>query len=212
MIEIKKQKEPPKLVAHKKKKYATYTNMPMDVHQAVLESLMREQGFICAYCMRKIPQKGKEPAVTIEHIEAQSSTDIRAALDYRNMLAVCNGNRGNAENAMTCDARRKNVPLTVNPLKPSTLLGIQYKPDGMIFSTDENVNRDLTVTLNLNCNDFGLVDCRRDALQKMLAVLKEKHSSGDIKLYCAKLLKTYKEESTKIPYVGILIYWLEKHC
>lgn len=53
MIEIKKQKEPAKLIAHKKKKYATYTNMPMDVHQAVLESLMREQGYIVCVKFRK---------------------------------------------------------------------------------------------------------------------------------------------------------------
>ena len=212
MIEIKKQKEPPELVAHKKTKYATYANMPMDVHQAVLDSLMHEQGYICAYCMRRIPQKGREPAATIEHIDAQSNTDIGATLDYRNMLAVCNGNRGSAENVMTCDAKRKNIPLTVNPLRPSTLLDIQYKSDGTICSVDENVNRDLTVTLNLNCNAFGLVDCRRDALQKMLIELKEKHSSGDIQLYCARLLKAYKEAPTKAPYVGILIYWLKKHC
>lgn len=212
MIEIKKGKEPPELMAHRKTKYACYGNMSTETHQAVLESLMREQGFICAYCMRRIPQKGRNPAATIEHLDAQSETDNDKALDYRNMLAVCNGNRGSAEYSMTCDAKRKNTSLTVNPLKPSTLIGIHYRADGTIFSENSDVNRDLNLVLNLNCNEFGLVDSRREALQRMLKELKEKHLTGNIQLYCAKLLKAYKEAPRKTPYVGILIHWLEAHC
>ena len=80
------------------------------------------------------------------------------------------------------------------------------------YSEDADINTDLNVTLNLNCNRFGLVDSRRDALQRMLKELQAKHSSGDIKRYCAKLLNAYRENSPKTPYVGILIHWLERHC
>lgn len=104
MIEIKKGKEPPELLAYRKKKYAAYDNMPREVHEAVLESLMKEQGYLCAYCMCKIPQTGKMPSATIEHWEPQSKTSEDKALDYRNMLAVCNGNRGcGKKEYMTCE-------------------------------------------------------------------------------------------------------------
>ena len=55
MIEIKKEQEPSELITHRKTAYATYENMPVETHQAVLNSLMHEQGFLCAYCMRRIP-------------------------------------------------------------------------------------------------------------------------------------------------------------
>ena len=66
MIEIKKEQEPSELITHRKTAYATYENMPVETHQAVLNSLMHEQGFLCAYCMRRIPQKGRIPSATIE--------------------------------------------------------------------------------------------------------------------------------------------------
>lgn len=212
MIEIKKGKEPSALIAHRKTKHATYDNMPKEVHEAVLENLMQEQGYLCAYCMRRIPQKGKIPSATIEHWDPQSKTSNEKALDYHNMLAVCSGNRGcGSEKYLTCDARRKNKPLTVNPLNPLTLSSIQYKSDGRIFSNDSNINTDLNQTLNLNCANVGLVESRLSALQTMLNELSKKRPTGDIQLICSRLLQTYQSQTKKTPYLGILIWWLQKH-
>lgn len=212
MIEIKKGKEPPALIAYRKTPYATYADMPKDIHDAVLESLMQEQGYICAYCMCRIPQKGKIPAATIEHWEPQSQTCSDRALDYRNMLAVCNGNRGcGNEEYMTCDAKRGSIPLTVHPLNSLTLRSIQYKSDGTIFSPNSDINSDLNETLNLNCLQVGLVENRRRALQKLLTGLKKNHPTGDITQTCFKLLQKYQSQYPKTSYLGILIWWLQKH-
>lgn len=212
MIAIKKGKEPPALIAYRKTKYATYDDMPKAVHDAVLDSLMQEQGYLCAYCMRRIPQKGKTPSATIEHWDPQSKTCTDKALDYRNMLAVCNGNRGcGSKEYMTCDAKRGNTPLTVYPLNPLTLSSIQYKSDGRIFSPNSDINTDLDVTLNLNCSQVGLVESRRRALQALQSKLKKKYPTGDIALPCLKLLQMYRSQPTKTPYLGILIWWLQKH-
>ena len=211
MIEIKKGKEPQELISHRKKPYATYSNMPPDVHEIVLNSLIKEQGYICAYCMRRIPQKDKTPSVTIEHIDPQSKTDNAKALNYRNMLAVCNGNRGcGTEDGMICDAKRGNDSLYVNPLKPETLKSIRYKSDGTIFSDIEVINEDLDIRLNLNCQALGLPDIRRKALQTMINRIHEEHPTGSIKTICAKYLTYYQQQTKKTPYVGILISWLEK--
>lgn len=211
MIEIKKGKEPPELMLHRKTKFASYENMSSETHKAVLDSLMRDQGYICAYCMRRLPQKSGNPPVTIEHWDAQSKSSTDRTMDYRNMLAVCSGNRGSKEENLTCDAKRGNTPLKVNPLVSATLVTIQYKNDGTIYSDDPEVSRDLNETLNLNCNAFGLVDSRRKALAQMKEQLKNRYPTGDIKLACTKLLNKYQTDSTKTPYVGILMWWLAKH-
>lgn len=212
MVEIKKGKEPPALIAYRKTQYATYDGMPKNVHDAVLESLMQEQGYLCAYCMCRIPQKGKSPAATIEHWDPQSKTSNDKALDYRNMLAVCNGNQGcGSDKFTTCDTKRGNTPITVHPLRPATLSGIQYKSDGTIYSSDPNINKDLDETLNLNCTQVGLVESRRRALQTMLNELNKRRPTGDITLTCLRLLEKYQTQTRKTPYVGILIWWLQRH-
>lgn len=211
MIEIKKKKAPRELIEYRRTENAAYGNMPTELKQNVLESLMKEQGYLCAYCMSKIPQEKKSPPVTIEHWEAQSNTSADKALDYRNMLAVCNGNRGCGDKKnTTCDTHRGNTPLIINPLKPSTLRCIQYKSNGIIFSEDSDIDNDLNKTLNLNCSQSGLVENRQKALQTMLTKIKNKTGTSDFIRYCEKELENFQSQTQKTPYVGILIWWLKK--
>lgn len=101
MIRIEKKREPRDLSEYRKLPYASYEGMHgastgrdngEDVYHVVLDSLIKEQGCLCAYCMRTIPEKRGTPAATIEHIIPQSK-DPEKALSYQNMLAVCSGNR-----------------------------------------------------------------------------------------------------------------------
>lgn len=63
MIEIHKQVQPNLLTEYKRLPDASYANMHgakihgRNVYDAVLESLLNEQGHICAYCMRRIPER-----------------------------------------------------------------------------------------------------------------------------------------------------------
>ncbi len=222
MIPIRKGREPNELLRYRLDKSAgepTYENMPANVKEAVLESLMREQGYLCAYCMCRIPQDSSKhwPPVTIEHINPQSGTNLATALDYDNMLAVCSGNRnsdneqlmglGNAR--LTCDACRGNSALTVNPLDSRTLTAIHYKNDGTIYSDDSVINNDLNVTLNLNCDAIRLPETRKAAKEGLLKEV-SKHRS-DIQNYIQRTLEHYQTASKKPPYVGILIDWLKRH-
>lgn len=213
MIVIKKGREPQSLTTYRKEKFASYSGMPKDVKEEVLESLMNEQGHLCAYCMRKIPQNKTEPGVTIEHWAAQSENDTRTGLDYRNMLAVCSGNRGcGSDKYMTCDAKRGNQPLKVNPLKSETLSEIKYDSKGMISSSDPIVDEDINRRLNLNCNEVRLPENRHKALQVMVQKLHKCKSQKEFVSQCRRLLEKYCEDSEKKrEYVGILIWWLEKH-
>lgn len=224
MILIRKKREPSALQQYKTVVGASYQNMhgaptgrnlengePEDLYEVVLEHLMNEQGRICAYCMRRIPDSKRRPGATIEHIDPQSMTDPEKALDYNNMLAVCNGNRNARSNDdKTCDARRGNKQLDLNPLIGRTLESIKYRNSGRIYSDDDNIETQLNEVLNLNCESLNLIKCRKQALNAMLNKLENKHK-GDREYY-RRLLSHYENESgIKTPYVGILIWWLKKH-
>lgn len=230
MIEIKKGKEPSELAKYRNLPNASYKDMHgaltdktdkdgnlIDVYSIVLNSLINEQGHLCAYCMKRIPERKGRPAATIEHIVAQSDSDESMRLDYRNMLAVCSGNRNGADNEKTCDARRGSLPrnrqiLYVNPLKKASLKTITYGSNGIISSSDCNINNNLNDTLNLNCSYVGLADLRKTALTTLQQEINMKYPGRTVpKEYFLKLLdKLQNETKLKRPYVGILIHWLKK--
>lgn len=69
MIQIQKNREPRELTEYRQLPYASYQDMhgasperatpdgsTEDVYTIVLNSLIQEQGCICAYCMRRIPE------------------------------------------------------------------------------------------------------------------------------------------------------------
>uniref|UniRef100_UPI003FF03370 retron system putative HNH endonuclease n=1 Tax=Lachnospira eligens TaxID=39485 RepID=UPI003FF03370 len=220
MIHIKKSREPGELIQYRKQSGATYENMSSDLKQKITESLLKEQGHLCAYCMRKIPENRKLPTgvkpVTIEHWyprNPQSNEDIGQGLNYKNMLAVCSGNRGcGNERNMTCDAHRKNKKIKVNPCEPETLLTIKYDAQGRIYSTDKDIDDDINNKLNLNCGALSLPENRKMALNALIMMIHQKYPDGDISQYCDMLIKKFEETTDyKTPFVGILLFWLKKH-
>ncbi|MCB6416010.1 hypothetical protein LI221_13270 [Faecalimonas umbilicata] len=220
MIEIKKGREPKELVEYRQLPDASYENMDSHLKNIVLDHLLHEQGHLCAYCMRRIPEKRKLPigvqGATIEHWfprNPDSGEDYGQGLDYRNMLAVCSGNRGcGDERNLTCDAKRGNDKLTVNPCNSETLHSITYSHNGKIKSTDTRIDEDLNERLNLNSEVVSLPENRKQVLDALIMNIKEKHPAGDIKPYCRRKLEQIKSmDDDKIPFVGILIWWLEKH-
>lgn len=91
MIEIKKGNEPKELLQYRQQDFASYADMPSDVKKKVIESLLSEQGHLCAYCMSRID--GGKHRATIEHCIPQSASTEKERLNYKNMAAVCWGNR-----------------------------------------------------------------------------------------------------------------------
>ena len=71
MIKIKKGREPDKLLRYRQQLGAAYEQMDKEVKDDLLARLLQEQGHICAYCMKRIPESRKLPIgvapVTIEH-------------------------------------------------------------------------------------------------------------------------------------------------
>ena len=54
MILIKKKLEPHSLTEYKQTINASFDNLPSEIKDDIRKSLLKEQGYICAYCMKKI--------------------------------------------------------------------------------------------------------------------------------------------------------------
>lgn len=220
MIEIKKGTEPKELLEYRKQEFASYADMKGDVKEKVMKSLLSEQGHLCAYCMSRIDEGDGKHRATIEHCIQQAVTDEKERLNYKNMVAVCWGNRDAHSNEdKSCDAKRGSLKVDkqdmkkINVFDGRTLTDIKYASDGTIYSDDEDVNEDLNLRLNLNCEARRLKECRRQALSALHRDIAGKYPNKTApKSYYQKLMDHYTEQrEMKEPYSGILIYWLEKH-
>ena len=144
MIAIQKKAEPAELaeLRHQAERLMlspeeAYDTLKNPLKAMVRDSLVDEQGQLCAYCMCRIPRTDIDPGIApivIEHMDPRNSADHRDAgqgLDYNNFVAVCHGNRGahgtKNKTDLICDAHKDNLEFRkVNPCKPETLQSIFY--------------------------------------------------------------------------------------
>lgn len=152
MKAITKGNEPLSLTQHRANKPSFYENLPKDDTRT---SLLTEQGYLCCYCMKRIPESGKIPGSKIEHFLCQDYHS-QDELNYSNMLLACTGNEGSPERLQTCDTRKKNLNLTHSPSNFARNVEglIKYKANGEIYSSDETFNTELDNVLNLNVNQL----------------------------------------------------------
>lgn len=170
MKKIIKQSEPRSLIEHRSQANANYDNYPEK--DDLRKSLLKEQGYICCYCMSRI----KLDEMKIEHWQPQTKYTSRQ-LDYKNLLGACMGNQGARPQNQHCDTRKGDSEITINPIEGDKNCEnlIKYRPDGKIYSDDLSVNNDLNETLNLNLG--FLKKNRKDALDVVIRKLDEKFSN-----------------------------------
>ena len=176
---IRKGKEPKDLQEHRGIKGTDYESFKTDVGlgdiapaTGLRKSLMDDQGYICAYCMKRIPhghlEKGvKADKMKIEHYIAQTKpVSIKDKLDitYSNMLACCTGNHGQREQFETCDTKKGDSDLTISPLNEAHIRTLNYGPDGSIHSLEELFENEINQVLNLNEDNLKK---QREAIYKL---------------------------------------------
>jgi hypothetical protein len=142
------------------------------------ESLCKEQGYICCYCMRRILPE----TTTIEHYITQKkhekstfTKEVHKAheLDFMNMLGSCNIKTRN------CSGIRGNTPLSTDPRIVQIEQQVQYLKNGVIYSDIPIIQNDFellqlgTIAKPLPINDaHWLVKNRAElilAIQQRLA-------------------------------------------
>ena len=135
MLYIEKSQEPAELTQAKLDGLSRYEDLSGESKKAVQQALLREQGAVCAYCMKHISMKD----IQIEHYIAQNPEygdyDAALTIDYNNMLGVCTGNKfgTGARERLTCDQHRGNAKLTVDPRNEASVAKIKYKTDGLPY-------------------------------------------------------------------------------
>ena len=212
---IEKGEEPETLILYKKNSNAYFDGY--SDKDDVRKNLLKEQGYLCGYCMRRLKEYND---VKIEHIVPQSmlKNDEKETLNYRIMLGVCYGNKqkGRPLTHLTCDAHRQNIDLKVNPFDKNCIRKIKYKENGLIYSDDKEINKDLDITLNLNYDgsDAYLMKNRREVLTACKQKLKRMQESGMWKKsMLERVLQEYEQvdEGGRLkPYSGIAVWYLEK--
>ena len=218
MIVLRRGKEPNSLLQFRKQyPDADYEDTPSHVLKDIREQMWEEQKHLCAYCMRKIDNPS---VVRIEHCRPRHSQDEqeydkKATLDFKWMLGVCYGNslvRGVKPEDKTCDAHRGNTELTVNPFDELSVRMIKYKTDGSIYSDDADINKDVTETLNLNCEAVSLPETRKRVLMEEKSRIMRKCKGKSQDAFIRELERTYEglvQKRNLTPYCGIIISWIE---
>lgn len=205
----------------------TYPNLTSELKDKLLEALLKEQNFFCAYCMQKI----NEQSATIEHIIGQSYVDEndnklgeQNQLNYDNLLAVCEGKSCNQE--LHCDKSRANYQkdrsLYANPLKDVLVKNIKFSDTGNIYykdfieiekieqlkdwkslDEDSNIRFDLQVVLNLNCQNL------KEKRKTFIEALKKFTKNWSDKERTRKKLSEYTS-NTSHEFSQVAIYHLSK--
>ncbi len=197
--------EPKSLKKHRDTEGATYQSI-----SGLKESLLNEQGFLCAYCMRSISfEHGK---TGIEHILSQESHPNKK-LDYHNLVAVCNGSYGQNPHCdktkeynwqgKTC-AGKINGKTELTKLYPTNINCerlITYNSNGSIkpLKEDPQVEEDL-LKLNLNDEKYkafrkNKIDATLDRLKKNKAIRDwtKKDFDKEIEFWESKTEKNYED-------------------
>lgn len=218
MIKISKNKEP--------KAWTSYRNTPGADYQAIpelVDSLLEEQGYICAYCMRRIPHKDrlyKKDGINfsftdedhrIEHILSRENHPDKK-LRYDNMVICCPGHIGEEPH---CDRLKGANDISSSPLRDDCIATISYRTDGTIVSSNSQYDDEINRVLNLNTP--LLKRNRKESWKAVLkAILKEQKGKPLTPSILARHMQKYRSKHCKkdkmmyIPYCGIVAYFLQK--
>lgn len=142
--------------------------------EEVRTALAKEQGYICAFCMRKLDlaarDKHGQPRTKIAHLLARHPEHADAivqeerrllGMTYRNMVLACEGREGDVTH---CDEQQENSDVTIPLLDPIEMARVTFSPRGEVhhprFQDEIGYNAARPGLLNLNAP--ALVDRRRD--------------------------------------------------
>lgn len=205
MRSIIKSPEPRRLIEYRLSKDAIYDGPEFrTIKTEIQQQLLIEQGYLCAYCMRRINAKNMK----IEHWHSQAQYPEKQLL-YSNLLAVCNGND---VGATTCDTKKGNADLKYNPATPQHRIEdhIHYLGDGAIQSADDEFDDQLSKILNLNYS--RLKSNRKEVLVAIEKVLNFKPGIRN-QAEISKLIQKWKTTNDKnqlSEYCAVAVYYLFK--
>jgi uncharacterized protein (TIGR02646 family) len=199
----KRSQAPPALLAYRKmadpnRSYAAFPNK-----DELREPLLEDQGSLCCYCMRRIDARDMK----IEHYRSQHHHPEHA-LDWRNLLAACSGGEGRPHASQTCDTRKGDEDLVLDPRTDGVRV-IRYLGSGRLVVDDPDHIDDVERRLNLNATELRLA--RAQAIDNLRRELSRRFGASswrrqDLEHYLDRL----RRQRPFPEFLAIYEYWLEK--
>lgn len=190
---------------HKKYKDTANGFDDLKIKKEIRETLVRDQHFLCCYCMGRI--EGKPDDTKIEHHMPQS-LHPELIFEFSNLLAACNSEGTDCH----CDSSKRNTRISKNPAIDNVQALIGYDSLGKIFTSDPVFKKDIEDTLNLN--QMTLVNRRKSAIISIKTIFNKEFpgSTPNINQVQKYITSWSKPDSNgKLPqYCQVVIYYLEK--
>ncbi|MBF0144325.1 MAG: TIGR02646 family protein [Magnetococcales bacterium] len=110
-----------------------FDSMYSNIKTPLKQSLMKEQGYICCYCERRLRENDSH----VEHFKPQKNFK-KYALDYGNMLCSCQLElaRGEPRHCGNSKGDWFDEKLLISPLDPNCERKFRYTVDGKILPAD----------------------------------------------------------------------------
>lgn len=216
MKRIIKNPEPNSLLEHRAQKHSNFDNIPLRTKVILRQNLLSEQGYICCYCMKRIPESNP-PNIKIEHFSCQAENED-LQLTYSNLFGSCTGNEGQPKIKQTCDTKKGNSTLTVNLLTnlPNCEFFFKFNAEGEISSVNNNFEIDRQINEVLNLNMQTLKEGRKQIyIEVQRKVEAESRKLGNkqlkIKYFETEKGKWLNRSDDKFkPFCMVAVYYLNK--
>jgi uncharacterized protein (TIGR02646 family) len=147
-------------------------------------SLLREQGYICCYCEKRISEnicgpREDDTCSHIEHIKPRSNPSYQDhVFDYDNLLASCEGRRHLQQPARHCGNRKGgwyDEDLFISPLDPHCESSFIYTSAGEIKAAGNSGAAQETIK-RLGLNIDKLIKLRKSVIDAVV----EKEVGGEV--------------------------------
>lgn len=204
MRKIVKSQEPQEWTQYRRTPDASFKSIP-----ELVTSLYREQGYICAYCMRRLPCKDSFSTEDhrIEHIQSRTNYPDRQ-LDYTNLVVCCPGNIG-GDTQYHCDKLKGDKDLSFTPVDDNFIETLSYSSkDGRIKSSVPQYDSEINDILNLN-----QVLLKRNRYATWKGVMNILNKKGWKTAQLSRFLKEWDEKDKDgkyKEYCGIVVYFLRR--
>lgn len=191
-------------------KYRQPPNVQYQANNALRSALLKEQGYICAYCMRRIPTRDQNSTEKsrIDHILSRSNHP-ELQLSYNNMVICC---PGAITNDFHCDKRKGENDITFDILSDYFVSTLSYSTkDGEISSSNPQYNDQINNILNLN-NPL-LKKNRLLVLRGVIKTISQNVSKTWTPTLLQRLYTLWNEKDSQgsyQPYHGIVLWYLAR--
>lgn len=192
---------------HYKNNFATNDTDGISRRRDLRDALIKEQGEICCYCMKKIDVDSSH----IEHFfPKEQFRDID--LSYDNLFASCNGEGSSIIYDEYCGHRKDNWwrEDMISPTDIEVEKVFKYAPNGKISSVNGRTTSNIAQEMihNLGLDSYHLERSRREAIEASEVFDDVEYSEEEIRNFIDYY--SNKDNGTYIPFCKAIVDCLEE--